>query len=174
MKRTAGLLRVGWPMALVGILLAATIGSVAAAGFTRAPVVMVDGVEYAFNIPGHTWVQTGPNGLRGKHYNTGPLFLEEPQWWSSDAPDGELLFVVDAIIDTWSEEKANAYAERGYVHYHEFRTVAGTLHPTKVAWLKHTARTTFTFDGGPHPDPYDVTPGVDYEFLPNGLTRYTP
>ena len=97
-------------------------------------------------------------------------------WWTSDAPDGELLFVVDAIIDEWTPDKAAAYAERGYVHYHEFRSVAdGTLHPTKVAWLKHTARTSFYFDGGPHPEhPYGVTPGVDYDFLPNGFMPYTP
>jgi selenium-binding protein 1 len=185
MKQTAGLLRVGWSMALVGILLAATIGSVAAAGFTHAPVVTIDGEEYylagapdgpggATDIPGHTWVQAGPNRLRGKHYNTGPFGAS--QWWTSDAPDGELLFVIDGIIDTWSEEKAEAYAARGYVHYHEFLSVEdGSGHPTLVLWLKHTARTSFNLDGGPHPEvAHQVTPGIDYEFIPNGSMPYAP
>jgi hypothetical protein len=112
--------------------------------------------------------------LVAKHYNTGPFGA--PQWWSSDVPDGELLYVVHAIIDTWSEEKALAYAARGYIHYHELISVEdGTLHPSKVAWLKHTARTTFTLDGGPHPElSHAVTPGVDYAFIPNGMMPYTP
>jgi len=98
------------------------------------------------------------------------------QWWTSDAPDGELLFVIDAIIDTWSSEKAIAYAERGYGHYHELVSVEdGTEHPTKVLWLKHTARTAFDFNGGPHPElAHQVTPGVDYEFIPNGSMPYIP
>ena len=49
--------------------------------------------------------------LVGKHYNTGPFAM--PSWWSSDAPDGELLYVVHAIIDKWSEENAAKYASRG-------------------------------------------------------------
>lgn len=117
----------------------------------------------------------GKNQLVGKHYNTGPFGVES--FWSSDAPDGELLYIVHAIIDTWTEEKAGEYAARGYVHYHEFIRVSdGMLHPSKVAWLKHTVRTTFTLDGGPHPpDPgIDVTPGVHYEFLPNGFVPYEP
>ena len=158
---------------------------VAADGFVHAPVVTVDGIDYylagapdgpggATDIPGHYWVQAGPNKLVGKHYNTGPFPPANPQWWSSDASDGELLYIVQAIIDTWSEEKALMYASRGYVHYHELVTVSGgTLHPTKVLWLKHIARTSFTLDGGPHPElSHPVTPGVDYDFIPNGGDPY--
>ncbi|MDX1688860.1 MAG: hypothetical protein R3248_12835 [Candidatus Promineifilaceae bacterium] len=158
---------------------------VGAGAFVHGVVVTVDGEDYymagapdgpdgATDIPGHHWNMAGPNQLVAKHYNTGPFGA--PQWWSSDAPDGELLYIVHAIIDTWSVEKAEAYAERGYIHYHELISVEdGTLHPSKVAWLKHTARTTFTLDGGPHPElAHVVTPGVDYEFIPNGMNPYSP
>jgi hypothetical protein len=158
---------------------------VSAQGFVHGIVINVDGEDYylagapdgpgdAFDIPGHYWVQASPNKLVGKHYNTGPFGA--PQWWSSDAPDGELLYVVTARIDTWTEAKAEMYASRGYIHYHELIKVAdGTLHPTKVVWLKHIARTSFTLDGGPHPElSHYVTPGVDYEFIPNWFTPYAP
>ncbi len=114
----------------------------------------------------------GPNQLVGKHYNTGPFGA--PQWWSSDAADGELLYIVHAVIDTWSTEKAEYYAKRGYIHYHELIEVdGGELHPSKIVWLKHIARTTFNLDGGPHPElAHLVTPGIDYEFIPNGNTPY--
>jgi hypothetical protein len=84
--------------------------------------------------------------------------------------------MVHGIIDTWSPEQAEQYAARGYVHYHELLKVSdGTEHPTKVVWLKHTARTSFTLDGGPHPElAHDVTPGVDYVFIPNGGMPYNP
>ncbi len=158
---------------------------VSADGFVHAPVLDVDGVAYymagapdgpnrATDIPGHAWVQAGPNKVVGKHYNTGPFGA--PQWWSSDAPDGELLFVVQGIIDTWSLEKAADYASQGYVHYHEIVRVSdGAEHPTKVVWLKHIARTSFSFDAGPHPElGHEVTPGVDYKFIPNGMMPYQP
>jgi len=154
-------------------------------GFVHGIIVTVDGMDYylagapdgpdgATDIPGHYWVMAGPNQLVGKHYNTGPF--GDSFWWSSDAEDGGLLYIVHAIIDTWSEEKAMWYASRGYVHYHELVTVSdGTLHPTLVVWLKHIARTSFTLDGGPHPElAHSVTPGVDYEFIPNGMMPYTP
>jgi selenium-binding protein 1 len=168
----------------VAALLVLTVVPASAKAFTHGIVINVDGTDYylagapdgpggEIDIPGHYWVQAGPNQLVGKHYNTGPFGA--PGWWSSDAPDGELLYIVHAIIDTWSEEKAAAYAERGYVHYHELVTVSdGTLHPTKVVWLKHTARTSFTLDGGPHPElSHEVTPGVDFEFIPNGMMPYS-
>ena len=157
-------------------------------GFVHGIVINVDGEDYyllgppdgpdgARDIPGHYWVMAGPKQLVGKHHNTGPFGV--PQWWSSDAPDGELLYIVHARIDTWSEEKAERYASRGYVHYHELVEVGWDgigdppLHPTKVVWLKHTARTFFTLDGGPHPElEHYVTPGVDYEFIPNLDTPY--
>jgi hypothetical protein len=110
----------------------------------------------------------------GKHYNTGPFGA--PSWWSSDAGDGKLLYIVDAIIDTWSPEKAASYASQGYVHYHELLKVSdGTLHPTKVLWLKHIARTSFNLDGGPHPEVgHEVTPGLDRDFINNYFMPYTP
>ena len=160
---------------------------VAAKGFVHGIVINIDGEDYylagppdgpggARDIPGHYWVQAGPNQLVGKHYNTGPM-VPNPPWtfWSSDAPDGELLYIVHAIIDTWSGEKAAMYASRGYVHYHELVLTSDgtTKHPSKVVWLKHIARTSFNFDGGPHPElGHYVTPGVDYEFIPNGGMPY--
>jgi hypothetical protein len=76
--------------------------------------------------------------------------------------------VVDGRIDTWSEAKAEWYADKGYVHYHHLVKVSdGMRHPTKVVWLKHTARTSFTLDGGPHPEfGHEVTPGIDFDFIP--------
>lgn len=156
---------------------------VGADAFVHGVVIDVDGEEYymagapdgpdgATDIPGHYWNMAGPRQLVAKHYNTGPFGAH--QWWSSDAPDGELLYVVHAVIDTWSEEKAQAYAARGYIHYHELISVEdGTPHPSKVAWLKHMARSAFTLDGGPHPEfSHEVTPGVDFEFIPNGMNPY--
>lgn len=174
-------------LALVAVAALAALVAVpvSAKGFVHGIVINVDGVDYylagapdgpggAYDIPGHYWVQASPNKLVGKHYNTGPFGAS--QWWSSDADDGELLYIVHAIIDTWSLEKAESYASRGYIHYHELITVSdGTLHPNKVVWLKHTARTSFNLDGGPHPElAHYVTPGVDYEFIPNGMMPYSP
>jgi len=166
-------------------LLVLTVGFANAKGFTHAPIIVVDGEDYymagapdgpdgATDIPGHSWVQAGKNKVVGKHFNTGPFGA--PQWWTSDAPDSAFLFKVDGIIDTWSIDKAPYYASRGYVHYHELVSVAdGALHPTKVVWLKHISVSTFNFDGGPHPElAHDVSPGVDYEFIPNGLMPYNP
>lgn len=131
-----------------------------------------DGPGGARDIPGHYWVQAGPVQLVGKHFNTGPFGAE--RWWSSDAPDGALLYQVHGIVDTWSPEKASRYAERGYVHYHELVRVSdGALHPTKVVWLRHMAVASFTLDGGPHPEfAHSVSPGIDFEFIPNGMVPY--
>lgn len=170
---------------MVFVLLTLTIGIASAEGFERWPVITVDGEDYYWagapdgpngetDVPGHYWVQAGPNKLVAKHYNTGPFGAS--QWWSSDAPDGELLYMAQVIIDEWTPDKAESYAALGYVHYHELVSVAdGTLHPTKVGWFKHIARTTFTRDGGPHPDTtQQVTPGVDYNFIPNWSVPYNP
>lgn len=156
-----------------------------AGGFLHGPVLEIDGVAYylagapdgpggAFDIPGHDWIVGGNGELSGKHDNVGPFGA--PQWWSSDAPDGGLLYIVHGIVDTWTAEKAETYASRGYVHYHELvRVSGGALHPDKVVWLRHVARTTFTLDGGPHPEfTHEVTPGVDFEFIPNGMIPYDP
>lgn len=155
-------------------------------GFVHGVVITIDDTDYyldgapdgpggEYDIPGHYWVLAGKNQLVGKHYNTGPFGAAS--WWSSNAEDGELLYIVHAIIDTWTEEKATMYASRGYVHYHELIEVGdpGTKHPTLVVWLKHIGRTSFNLDGGPHPElDHLVTPGVDYEFIPNGMTPYSP
>ena len=145
--------------------------------YLMGPPVDSDDPEGARDVPGHYWVQSGPDRLVGKHYNTGPFGA--PRWWSSDADDGELLYMVDGIIDEWTEEKAEHYASKGYVHYHEWVSVDdGSLHPTKIVWLKHTARTFFTLDGGPGaPNPpyeHEVTPGIDFEFIPNYWVEYDP
>ena len=171
-------------LAVVAALTVLAAVPVSAEGFAHGIVINVDGEDYYLmgpadgpngekDVPGHYWVQAGPDKLVGKHYNTGPNGA--PQWWSSDAPDGELLYVVEARIDTWTPEKAEQYAAQGYVHYHHLTKVSdGTLHTTKVVWLKHTARTTFTLDGGPHPEfTHGVTPGIDDAFIPNWDTPYS-
>jgi len=93
-----------------------------------------------------------------------------------DAPDGALLYRVKSIIDTWSEQKAKWYAKRGFTHYHEFVKVAdGTVHPTKVIWLRHIAIRNFTLDGGPAPQfAHEVRRGIDFEFIPNYMNPYDP
>jgi selenium-binding protein 1 len=168
-------------IALAALLISTS--SAMAEGFVHGIILDVDGEDYYLmgpadgpneetDIPGHHWVQAGLNQLQGKHYNTGPF--GEPQWWSSDADDGELLYMVHGIIDTWSEEKAEQYASKGYVHYHMLVAVSdSTPHADKVVWLKHTARTRFTLDGGPHPElSHGVTPGIDYEFIPHHSMPY--
>ena len=167
---------------LTGVI---TATSAKTAGFVHGIVIEMDGEDYYLagppdgengeqDAPGHSWVMAGKNRLVGKHFNTGPFGA--PSWWSSDAEDGELLYIVSAIIDTWSEERAAHYASRGYIHYHELVTVdAGNLHPTKVVWLKHTAVGFFNFDGGPHPElAHSVQPGIDYDFVPNFMMPYDP
>ena len=174
-------------LALVAVaaLVAVVAVPASAKGFVHGIVINVDGEYYylagapdgpggAIDVPGHYWVRAGRNKLVGKHYNTGPFGA--PQWWSSDAPVGELLYMAHVIIDGWTAEKAESYASRGYVHYHEFLDVdTGKPHPTLVGWFKHTARTSFTLDGGPRPDlAHEVTPGIDYEFIPNWMVPYAP
>lgn len=156
--------------------------------YIRGIEISVDGENYYFDgpadaenggkdIPGHAWADLGGGKLAGLHYNTGPSGAA--QWWSSDAPDGELLYKVDAVVDGWTKEKAQSYADDGFVHYHELVRVSdGQLHPSKVVWLKHIAQTSFTLDGGPGaPNPpyeHAVSPGVDPLFPPNGMTPYSP
>lgn len=181
MRTVTRFLRASWALVMAGAVLLLVAAPVGAEGFTRGLAIDVEGEIYYLagppdaangkpDVPGHYWVQTGPRRLQGKHYNTGPFGF--PQWWSSDAPDGELLYIVDARIDEWTLEKAERYAARGFVHYHELVNADGELHPTKVVWLKHIARTSFTMDGGPHPMPYDAEPGVNYRFMPNWQTPY--
>ncbi len=188
MKRNGGLAKAALLLALTLPVLAvpafaAPMDDRAPKGFERGIVITLDGIDYylagppdvpggARDVPGHYWAQLGHNQLQGKHYNTGPFGA--PQWWSSDAGDGELLYVVHAVIAPWTEESARAFAARGYVHYHELvRTDTGELHPYLVVWLRHTARTSFTLDGGPHPEyGHAVSPGIDYEFINNWFMPY--
>ena len=154
-------------------------------GFRHAPTLYLDGEAYymagapdgpdgATDIPGHYWVLSGTNRVQGKHFNTGPGGAAK--WWASGTEDGALLYMVNGIIDTWSKEKAMTYAEQGYLHYHEMVRVAdGAFHPDLVVWLKHTAVRHFNLDGGPHPElAHEVSPGIDYDFIPNGMMPYMP
>lgn len=105
--------------------------------------------------------------------NSGPG--NAAQWWSSDAADGALLFTVEAAIDTWSAEKAEAYIGKGFVHYHELVNAAGDDHPEKVLWLKHAAVGEFNFDGGPMAAlGHKVRRGIDLAFMPNASMPYSP
>jgi len=153
--------------------------------YVHGITIQVDGEDYYLSgpadgpngeqdIPGHTWRLEGSNKLLGNHYNTGPMGASK--WWSSDAEDGALLYTVEATIDQWTQDMVEDYVSRGYIHYHELVKVSdGALHPTKVVWLKHTAVMSFNLDGGPHPElSHEVTPGVDLEFIPNGMMPYNP
>ena len=145
-----------------------------------------DGVDWYFagpgsmmgkkDVPGHTWVQTGKYRAKRRHYNVGPYPMhDEDPWWATNEPYGVLLFVVDGIMAPWTMEIAEKMAARGYVHYHELVTCTGTKHPELVVWLKHTAVRSFHFDGGPMPEmEHWVTPGIDYDFMPNWFMEYDP
>ena len=65
-------------------LLVLTVGVASAGGFTHAPIINLDGEDYYMagapdgpggttDIPGHYWVQAGPNQVVGKHLNEGPF-----------------------------------------------------------------------------------------------------
>jgi hypothetical protein len=131
-----------------------------------------DGPNGENDIPGHDWRIKGNKRFEGRHYNTGPFGASS--WWSSDADDGQLLYLVDAVVDTWTTQKAKRYAQNGYLHYHELISVAnGNLHPNKIVWLKHIAVSNFTLDGGPHPEfSHPVSPGIDFDFLANWQMPY--
>jgi hypothetical protein len=143
---------------------------VSAKGFVHGIAINYEGNIYYFqgapagdgwDVPGHYWVQAGPDHLRGKHYNA---ILPGPGIpWSSTAPDGELLYVVDAIIDTELPEKAAFYKAHGYVHRHELVDTNGDVVEGIYAYLKHTARTSFELT----PTGDWKTPGIDYYFIPN-------
>lgn len=155
-------------------------------GFVHGIIIELDGEDYYFagppdgqngenDVPGHYWRKAGKNKVNGKHFNTGPFGASK--WWSSDANDGAYLYFVHGIIDIWTPELAQEYADNGYVHRHEFVKVSdGTPHPSKVIWLKHTAVTSFTLDGGPGaPNPpysHSVTPGLDWMFPNNYMMPY--
>jgi hypothetical protein len=58
--------------------------------------------------------------------------------------------------------------KKGYVHFHEFVNSGGELEDY-VIYLKHTAVREFYFNGGPAApgSNHMVTPGIDYNFIPN-------
>ncbi len=129
-------------------------------------------VEGAIDVPGHTWVRTGPYRVKGRHYNVGPWFLPVgTPWWATGEEYGVLLFVVDGIIDVppgeLPEGREGWLKAHGYVHIHELVFANGIEYEDLVVYLKHTAVRSFFFDGGPMMPNYDVTPGVDYNFMPN-------
>lgn len=144
------------------------------------------------DLPGHCWQPARDvNGLLryiGKHYNTASLMMGgNPGFWSSDAGDHEQLYWVDLIVSEWSPEIAIRRAADGYVHYHELVQAGdGCYHPDKVAWLRHSAMLSFTFDGGPpqfrenglpfrpRNIPHQVMPGIDHNFPPNYDITYNP
>ena len=154
--------------------------------FTHGIVVKIDNIGYYFDgpadgangtkdAPGHYWWQDAPTHLYGLHYNIGPF--GEEQWWSSDAKDNELLYVVDVIIAPWTNKTAYEFAKQGYVHYHELvRTDNSEKHPELVAWFKHVAVPAgFILDKGPMPeDKHIVAAGIDYRFLNNYFIQYNP
>jgi len=156
-------------------------------GFVHGLALDVDGETWYFagpgsvmeatDVPGHTWVQTGPYKVKGRHYNVGP-WMAPPgtPWWATEEPYGVLLFMVDAIVDEWSLELGEKMAAKGYVHYHELVNAIGDHHPTLVVWLKHTAVRSFYFNGGPMApmSNHYVSPGVDYNFMPNWNAPYSP
>lgn len=144
--------------------------------FAGTPV----GENGATDIPGHQWIRVGKHRLIGRHYNTGPAGSGIPNFWSSDADDGSLLYIMDAVIDRWTEKKSLQYYMKGFIHYHMLiNAETGLPHPTRVVWFKHVAVQDFTFDGaGPLAlsgiEAYTVTPGVDYRIAPNWDTPYNP
>ena len=158
-------------------------------GFVHGLLFEVDGENYYFagpgselgahDVPGHSWVQTGPYRFVGRHYNIGPYMANlggyVPAWWAPSEDDGILLYKVDGIIANWSTEIAESMAKRGYVHYHEIVHAEDPYeeHETLVLWLKHTAVSSFLFAPAPMPmAAHNVTPGRDFNFMPNYFVPY--
>ncbi|NOY74079.1 MAG: hypothetical protein GXP14_17220 [Gammaproteobacteria bacterium] len=143
-----------------------------------------DGKDGATDVPGHSWLRIGKNRLLGKHMNTGPFGA--PNYFSSDAGDGALLYAMEAVIDKWSEARSLLYYTKGFNHYHMLINVkTGERHPTKVVWFKHVAVKKFKLDGegvlaflrsrGEDATPRDIMLGVDYGTLPaNWNIPYDP
>ena len=153
-------------------------------GFEHGLAVEIEGMEYYFkgpgsvqgviDVPGHTWVQAGPNQIVGRHYNVGPWMAPAgTPWWVTGEPYGELLYIVHGIIDVPPEELTMKeemwYKDRGYVHVHEFVDQGGNELHDYVLYLKHTAVSEFYFNGGPMApmSNHMVEPGIDYMFTPN-------
>jgi hypothetical protein len=154
-------------------------------GFEHGLAVNIEGNDYWFkgpgsvvgavDVPGHTWKQTGQYRVIGRHYNVGPVAPGEDPWWASDIDYGVMLYKVDGLIDVppseLTAEREDWLKSHGYIHVHEFVDSFGVESADWVVYLKHTARTSFTLDGGPGaPNPlyeHYVTPGIDYDFPNN-------
>jgi len=177
-------------------------------GFTHQPTVFVGGRFWYFmapehelnvtqagqpqDLPGHCWrVSPNSDGQQryiGKHFNTGPVAAGGPaKFWSSDAGEHEQLYWVDLVISPWTPEIAEKRARQGYVHYHELVLKDdGCLHPRLVTWMRHSAVSAFTLDGGPPRFREDGRPfrarnvahttpgGLDLNFMPNYDIPYLP
>jgi len=128
----------------------------------------------AIDVPGHTWVQAGHRQVIGRHYNVGPGGA--PSWWAASEPDGVLLYKVHGVFDkppgNISNEREQWLKSRGYVHVHELVNASNPMNPDGtwneaedlVVYLKHTAVREFDFT---HMAVRHVTPGIDYDFMPN-------
>jgi len=149
--------------------------------FTDTIVINIDDEDYtledmtegAQGLPGHEWLKISDTEYFALHHNVGPD--EADKWWATDTDNDELLYVANVVIDLWTAEKAEDYAERGYVYYRPLvHTEEGTRHPELVAWFQHIAIESFNLDGGPQPLlGHEVTPGIDMLFLPNWSTPYS-
>lgn len=120
--------------------------------FTDSVVIEISGEDYTLDkgLPGHEWLQISDTEYFALHHNIGPD--EAESWWASEADNDELLYVANIVIDTWTAEKAEDYAERGYVYYHPLVHIEGeAYHPELVAWFQHIAIESFNLDGGPQP-----------------------
>lgn len=125
------------------------------------------------DVPGHTWVQSGPTTFQGRHYNLGPNGAAS--WWAPTEANKVLLFVVEGILDVWSAEISLEMASQGFIHYHEIVDSDGEEHPSIVLWLKHIAVSSFLFAPAPMPGAaHYVTPGVDLHFMQNYFKPYNP
>lgn len=148
--------------------------------FTDSITIVIDGEDYTLGdmtdgtqgLPGHEWLKISDTEYFALHHNIGPN--EAESWWASETENDELLYVANIVIDIWTTEKAEDYAERGYIYYHPLVHMEdGTYHTELVAWFQHIAIESFNLDGGPQPLlGHEVTPSIDMLFLPNWSTPY--
>ena len=151
--------------------------------YSKGIIYKIDGKDYQIEgapdtengiteLPGHDWRKIDNENYVGRHFNTGPFGLAK--WWSSDAEDGALLYVIHAVIDEWTQNKAYEYYRKGYSRFHQLISIeTGTPHPSKGLWFSHTSVGYFNLDGGPEPESgHQVRPGIDYELGPNWNVPY--
>lgn len=152
------------------------------AAFEHGIALDIDGENWYFagpgsvdpavsDVPGHTWVQTGPYQVVGRHYNVGP-FGADASWWAPEEPHGVLLYKVDGIIALPPDDLDPGYEahlkKKGYVHVHELVNATDmTISEDMAVYLKHTAVRSFVFHPPMVTDDRYVTPGIDFLFMPN-------